>query len=109
MEYILLDDALFILFTDRLNLACVYLPLPVNPKISKPSLFRVERWEIQWLVFRFTIFRITGESNVLADNLSRWGAPSHRDDTPLNLAHKSALLRAPEAPFLTDEGFFALR
>jgi hypothetical protein len=60
----------FSLFSDHKNL--VYILDPDRRQVLKHADDRLSRWALALMSFRFTVEHIVGESNVVADMLSRW-------------------------------------
>ena len=81
----------FKLFTDHRNLIAMYNPT----RCTKQSAERLIRWGIELRDFNFTIHHISGEDNVWADLLSRWGAVD--DEIQLNVAVKRVSTETPDS------------
>ena len=64
----------FRLFTDHRNLVYIFDP-NARQSIAKNADDRVSRWSLLLMGFKYHIEHITGEDNVIADLLSRWGSP----------------------------------
>jgi hypothetical protein len=79
------------LFTDHRNLIAMYNPT----RCTKQSAERLIRWGIELRDFNFTIHHISGEDNVWADLLSRWGAVG--DEIQQNTAVKRISTVAPDS------------
>jgi hypothetical protein len=60
----------FALFTDHKNL--VWVLDPEGRQVVKHADDRLSRWSLQLMTFKFSVEHIAGESNVVADMLSRW-------------------------------------
>ncbi len=60
----------FSLFSDHKNL--VYILDPERRQVLKHADDRLSRWALALMSFRFTVEHIVGNSNVVADMLSRW-------------------------------------
>ena len=97
LDYLLLRPSGFWLFTDHKNLTFIFNPFATHPTMAKHVANKIERWSMKLAAFRYQIVHITGEENVWADLLSRWGATGFVRHTPCKL---SALMRAPVAPHL---------
>ncbi len=74
MEYLLLRERGFHLFTDHRNLKYIFDPKSVNGNIARYQADKLQRWSMVLQMFRYQIEHISGESNVWGDLLSRWGA-----------------------------------
>jgi hypothetical protein len=91
----------FKLFTDHRNLIVMYNPT----KCTKQSAERLIRWGIELRDFNFVIHHISGEDNVWADLLSRWGAVG--DETQLNIAVRRVSTAAPDSRANVHKGNIA--
>ena len=99
LDYMLLQLSGFWLFTDHKTLTFIFNPVAVNPNMAKHVASKIERWSMKLAAFRYHIVRITGEENVWADLLSRWGATAFSRPHP----KISSLLLAPVAPSLDPD------
>jgi hypothetical protein len=74
MEYLLLRERGFHLFTDHRNLKYIFDPKSVNGNIARYQADKLQSWSMVLQMFRYQIEYISGETNVWGDLLSRWGA-----------------------------------
>jgi transposase InsO family protein len=74
MEYLLLRERGFHLFTDHRNLQYIFDPKSVNGNIARYQADKLQRWSMVLQMFRYQIEYIKGEENVWGDLLSRWGS-----------------------------------
>ena len=72
-DYLLHRPGGFALFTDHANLKFIFDPASVNASIPKYTAAKLDRWALLLMGYEYRIHSITGESNVWADLLSRWG------------------------------------
>jgi transposase InsO family protein len=85
----LLRDISFTLHTDHKNLTF----------IEKDARGKVKRWKLAIQQFNFQIYWLKGETNILADKLSRSIAEPTSDDAPLpNSTARLMAMRLPTAP-----------
>ena len=90
LSYLLHLPHPFRIYTDHRNLISMYNP----KKCSKQSAERLMRWGIELRDFNFAIHHISGEDNVWADLLSRWGSVT--EEAPTNFGVRAVTL-APES------------
>ena len=90
LSYLLYFPHPFRIYTDHRNVISMYNP----KKCSKQSAERLMRWGIELRDFNFAIHHISGEDNVWADLLSRWGSVT--EETPTNFDVRAVTL-APES------------
>jgi Integrase zinc binding domain len=62
------------LFTDHRNLVYIFNPLSIDQSLARHTVAKLQRWALKLSVFKYTIEHISGELNLRADILSRWGA-----------------------------------
>lgn len=74
-HYLLRSKPIYIL-TDHLNLKYIFNP-SYTTKITTTQ--RLQRWQISLMSIRYVIHHVSGEDNVMADALSRWGIPTYRE------------------------------
>lgn len=86
----------FSLFTDHKNLTYIFDPVSMRSNTPKNSINRVEHWDMKPSSFKYEIFYISGEENVWADLMSRWGNADYQPALP----RLSALFVEPFAPSL---------
>ena len=72
LDYLFQMKRPFKLFVDNKNLDQIFSP----KEVSKPSAQKLQRWALELQRFHYEIEHISGESNVWADLMTRWGAPS---------------------------------
>jgi hypothetical protein len=75
LDYLLQMKRPFRLFCDHKNLIQIF----SLTNVSKPTAQKLQRWALFIQRFRYTIEHISGEDNVWADLMTRWGASP--DDT----------------------------
>lgn len=63
----------FALFTDHQNLRYIFDPHSVSPSVPKYTADKLHRWALLLMGYQYEIYDISGEENVWADLLSRWG------------------------------------
>ena len=98
MEYLLLRERGFHLFTDHRNLQYIFDPKTVNSNIARYQADKLQRWSMVLQMFRYEIEYISGEENVWGDLLSRWGSPNAE-------AQKKTVYRLVSVAPLKDEDF----
>jgi hypothetical protein len=100
MEYLLLRERGFHIFTDHRNLQYIFDPHSVNTSIAKYQADKLQRWTMVLQMFKYEIEYISGEDNVWGDLLSRWGS------RPLQVVPKKVyrLVSMSTAP-LQDQDF----
>ena len=76
MEYLLLRNRGFHLFTDHRNLQYIFDPTSVDSNIARYQADKLQRWSMVLASFKYEIEFVSGEDNVWGDLLSRWGAPA---------------------------------
>jgi hypothetical protein len=74
LEYLLLRERGFHLYTDHRNLQYIFNPTSVNGTVAKYQADKLQRWSMVLQMFRYKIEHVPGEDNVWGDMLSRWGA-----------------------------------
>jgi len=74
MEYLLLRERGFHLFTDHRNLQYIFDPHSVVGNVARYQADKLQRWSMVLRMFRYEIEFISGEENVWGDLLSRWGS-----------------------------------
>ena len=60
------------MFVDHKNLVQIFSP----KEVSRPTAQKLQRWALELQRFRYEIEHISGEDNVWADLMTRWGAPT---------------------------------
>jgi hypothetical protein len=75
LDYLLQMKRPFKLFSDHKNLIQIFSP----SNVSKPTAQKLQRWALFMQRFHYSIEHISGEDNVWADLMTRWGASP--DDT----------------------------
>jgi len=105
LDYLLMREQGFHLFTDHSNLVFLYHPQRSNIRMNKTIYSKVQRWSLILSMYEYTIVHIKGEENCWADLLSRWA----KRTPPVSEGEKehrriAALLRAPlaRAPLAPD-------
>ena len=76
LGYLLEQPAGFKLFTDHRNLVFMLDPFSVTNKARRNSVDKISRWALSLFSLNFSIHHITGDDNMWADLLTRWGAAS---------------------------------
>lgn len=74
LDYLLLGNKPSHVYTDHRNLLFVYNPLSMEPAMGKHVVNKVQRWALYLSRFQYTIEHISGDSNVMADIMTRWFA-----------------------------------
>ncbi|OWY93722.1 RNA-directed DNA polymerase [Phytophthora megakarya] len=64
----------FLVFTDHRNRRFIFAPTTVLASVPKYTADKLHRWSLILMGFRYEIHDISGDSNVWADLLSRWGS-----------------------------------
>ena len=64
----------FSIFTDHCNFIYIFSPLAVISAFSKPTADTLKRWAVYLQSFTYNVHHITGDVNVWADMISRWGS-----------------------------------
>ena len=64
----------FRIFVDHKNLVYLFDPLYRPTAAKKFTEEKLQRWALRLNAFPFTIEHVTGEDNVWADLLTRWGS-----------------------------------
>ena len=112
--HLLLSPDGFELYTDHRNLVYIFSPSALMTK-GKQAAERLERWAITLSPYRYRIHHISGEDNVTADLLSRWGAtetsPDEGEVMPTSEDHTVASLlaiRARKVPATDDPAVAAI-
>ena len=77
LDYLLQMKRPFKLFVDHKNLVQIFSP----KEVSKPTAQKLQRWALELQRFNYEIEHISGEQNVWADLMTRWGAPDSFHDT----------------------------
>ena len=77
LDYVLQNPRGFKIFTDHRNLQFIFTP-SARTGLHKHTAEKLERWAIFLSAFRYTIEFVSGEENLWADLLSRWGGPIAR-------------------------------
>jgi len=85
------------IFTDHANLTYIFDPYGRNPGINRQVANKLLRWALKLCGHRYVIEFISGESNVWADLLTRWSAPSSVQQAKL------AVMYAPVNPSGNNE------
>ncbi len=65
----------FQLYCDHKNLIYLFDSTGVAYDGSKQSADRIERWQVVMQGFKYTIYHIDGDKNIVADLMTRWGVP----------------------------------
>ena len=74
LEYLLLREQGFRVFTDHRNLAYIFDPLATDSNMARYQADKLQRWAMTLTRFKYQIEHVAGEDNVWGDLLSRWGA-----------------------------------
>lgn len=98
LDHFLVRPEGFLIYTDHKNLTFIFSPQVVNSTIPRHVASKIQRWAFTLSAFNYEVIHISGESNVWADLLSRWGGPPTTKTPRL-----SALFTAPISPFLDSE------
>jgi hypothetical protein len=99
LDYLLLRPGGFIFLTDHRNLIYIFNPSAVTT-VQKYQAAKLARWATTLRAFTYTIHHVSGEDNVWADILTRWGAPTALYDDQRSL-HVLALYHVPD-PLAAD-------
>ncbi|KAH9094099.1 hypothetical protein Ae201684P_016714 [Aphanomyces euteiches] len=78
LEYLLLRQQGFRLFTDHRNLLYIFNPRGYNSGMARYQAHKLQRWAMVMATFPYTLEHVAGEANVWGDLLSRWGAAQQR-------------------------------
>ena len=65
----------FHIYTDHRNLVFLFDPFLFSENLKRHNLDKIQRWALRLSGLRYTIQHISGDDNVWADLLTRWGAP----------------------------------
>jgi RNase H-like domain found in reverse transcriptase/Reverse transcriptase (RNA-dependent DNA polymerase)/Integrase zinc binding domain/Chromo (CHRromatin Organisation MOdifier) domain len=93
LDYLLLSQELFSIFTDHRNLKFIYNPLSVDATLARHVVHKLQRWALKLSVFNYVIEHIEGVKNLWPDLLTRW-AKQQPKQTRKSL---SAVFQAPLA------------
>ena len=80
LGYLLQQPNGFLLFTDHANLTFMLDPLSSSCRVRGNSLDKIARWAFALFQLKFDIHHISGDDNVLADLLTRWGGAKIPED-----------------------------
>jgi hypothetical protein len=72
-DYLLHRQDGFALDTDHRNLRYIFDPHSVSSSVPKYTADKLHRWALLLMAYKYEIYDISGEDNVWADLLSRWG------------------------------------
>jgi len=72
LDYLLLGSIPSHVYTDHRNLLFVYNPMSIEPAMGRHIVNKVQRWALFLSRFHYTIEHIAGDSNVMADVMTRW-------------------------------------
>jgi phage-related protein len=61
-------------------LVYIFNPLSIDQSLARHTVAKLQRWALKLSVFKYTIEHISGELNLWADILSRWGAGYKRKE-----------------------------
>ncbi|KAH9142702.1 hypothetical protein AeRB84_013240 [Aphanomyces euteiches] len=101
LEYILLRPNGLTIYTDHRNLAYLYNPLASDSGMQRHQADRLQRWAMVLSGYIYNIVHIPGESNVLADMLSRWHA--QHDENKLTQAQPMKTANGGDSKELNQE------
>eukprot|EP00644_Phytophthora_capsici_P008513 jgi/Phyca11/16446/fgenesh1_pg.PHYCAscaffold_20_\ len=73
-DYLLHRPDGFALFTDHRNLRYIFDPHSVSTAVPKYTADKLHRWSLLLMAYKYEIYDISGDDNVWADLLSRWGS-----------------------------------
>ncbi|KAG3112217.1 hypothetical protein PI124_g10788 [Phytophthora idaei] len=73
-DYLLHRPGEFTLYTDHRNFRFIFNPSSVLTAVPKYTADKLQRWAILLMAYEYAICGISGEDNVWADLLSRWGS-----------------------------------
>ena len=73
-DYLVMRSDGFLLFTDHRNLRYIFDPSSSETAMAKHTMGKLYRWALHLMNHRFEIHDISGDVNVWADLLSRWGS-----------------------------------
>ena len=74
LDYLLQRPAGFRIYADHRNLVFLFDPLYRPTAVKKFTEEKLQRWAMRLYAFPFTIEHVSGEDNVWADLLTRWGS-----------------------------------
>ena len=100
LDYLLLRDGGFQLYTDHRNLQYIFSRLTAAASLSKHTAAKLQRWSLLLMAFDYNIQYIEGSANVWADLLSRWGASKVEGE---NEEQVNRLLLMPVSPTISDK------
>jgi transposase InsO family protein len=80
LEYLLLRERGFHLYTDHRNLQYIFNPKSDTGTVARYQADKLQRWSMVLRMFRYKIEHVPGEDNVWGDMLSRWGATDIQPD-----------------------------
>ena len=80
LEYLLLRENGFHLYTDHRNLQYIFKPTSDAGTMARYQADKLQRWSMVLRMFRYKIEHVPGEDNVWGDMLSRWGATDIQPD-----------------------------
>ena len=103
LDYLLLRPEGFLLFTDHKNLTYIFDPARTNPRMAKHVVNKIQRWALLLASYRYEVVHISGEENIWADLMSRWGSPMSPTSLSLLRRAMSTLFKAPLAPYLDED------
>ena len=103
MEYILLPERGFHLFTDHRNLKFIFDPDSVDTKIARYKADKLQRWAMVLQTSRYVIEYVSGDENVWVGMLSRWGSPNQ--NTKQNTSKWNVLAVEQKVSPLEDTAF----
>ena len=80
MEYLLLRQKGFHIFTDHRNLQFIFDPRSIDNAIARYRADKLQRWSMVLQMFRYTVEHVAGSENVWGDLLSRWSRPNYNKE-----------------------------
>lgn len=81
----------------------IFNPTAANPSIQKHVANKIQIWALTLAAFQYTIGHISGDDNVWADLLSRWGATASKEKITITSGRMASLFSAPIAPDLDPD------
>jgi hypothetical protein len=104
LEYMLLSEKGFRLFTDHRNLRYIFSPEKGGGVLHRHTAAKLQRWSVIMRSFTYDVEFVEGERNVWADLLSRWGAATHSSSSSSS-SKVRRILQTPLSPFLAKSTF----
>ncbi len=103
LDYLLLRQQGFRLFTDHRNLVYMFNPRSFNGNMARYQADKLQRWAMALTAYRYEVEHIAGDKNVWGDLLSRWGASMKEEST--QSARIRAIVSIPSTQVQQQEEF----